>query len=94
MLDITKLEKMKRNMKKYNKNKKTRIVILGIVILILPLLTIGFAYIVFNRTIWDNPDFWYGYMAYFGTVLLAIVSLIQNMNANENNDRFMEQQFR
>lgn len=94
MQDITKLEKWKRNMKKYNKNKKISIVILGIIVLILPLLTIVFAYIVFHKKIWDNPEFWYGYMAYFGTVFLAIISLIQNVNANENNDRFMEQQLR
>lgn len=79
-------------MKKYN--KKTIIAILGIIVLILPLLAVVFAYIAFNKEICDNPEFWYGYMAYFGTVLLAIVSLIQNMNANENNDRFMEQQLR
>lgn len=79
-------------MKKYN--KKIIIAILGIVVLFLPLLTIEFAYNFFDKKIWDNPDFWYGYMAYFGTVLLAIVSLIQNMNANENNDRFMTQQLR
>ncbi len=95
MQGITKLEKTKRkNMKKYNKYKKTIISILGIIVLILPLLTIGFANIVFKIRIWDNPDFWYGYMAYFGTAFLAIVSLIQNVNANENNDRSMEQQLR
>lgn len=79
-------------MKKYN--KKNRISILGIIVLILPLLTIGFAYIVFKIKIFDNPDFWYGYMTYFGTAFLAIVSLIQSVNADEINHRQMEQQLR
>lgn len=89
-----KIRENEKNMKKYNKNRKTIIAILGIIVLILPLPTIGFAHITFGTKIWDNPEFWYGYMTYFGTVFLAIISLIQNVNANENNDRFMEQQLR
>lgn len=79
-------------MKKYN--KKTIIGILGIIVLILPLLIILFVYIFLTKNIFDNPDFWYGYMTYFGTAFLAIVSLIQSVNADEINHRQMEQQLR
>ena len=48
--------------------------------------------ILLGGTVFDNADFWYGYMAYFGTVALAAVSLWQNENANQANERMIKQQ--
>ena len=74
--------------------KRWMVVLSGILVLILPFVGIGVARYFFEKNIFDNPDFWYGYMAYFGTVSLAIVSLIQNVNTKEINDKFMIQQLR
>ena len=74
--------------------KKTTFTILSIVILLLPLIVIWFVYLMIDVCIFDNPDFWYGYMAYFGTVSLAIVALWQSENANRANKRIMNQQLR
>lgn len=63
-----------------------------IVILSLPILVISMAFIFLKKNIFDNPDFWYGYMAYFGTACLAMVSLLQNKNANRMNERLIELQ--
>ncbi len=56
-------------------------------ILSLPIIAIGIVYFLLSKNIFDNPDFWYGYMAYFGTACLAMVSLWQNENANKINNR-------
>lgn len=76
--------------------KRRKKFFVGIMVLALPLPFGGIyiAYRYFGKFILDNPDFWYGYMAYFGTVLLAIVAGIQNIEANEVNERFMKQQLR
>ena len=66
--------------------KKSLIVILSIVVLFIPIIIIAIVYGVKNINIFDNPDFWYGYMAYFGTVLLATVSLWQNKAFKDEND--------
>lgn len=60
--------------------------------LVLPLLIILTVKVVLEINIFDNPDFWYAYMAYFGTVVLAGVSCWQNKNANETNNKLMTQQ--
>lgn len=70
--------------------KKTFLGILGIGILCLPIVVIGVVYLLLRINIFNNPDFWYGYMAYFGTTFLAIVSLWQNENANETNRSLSE----
>lgn len=70
--------------------KKALLVILGIAILCFPLVVIGVVYLSLSKNIFDNPDFWYGYMAYFGTTFLAIVSLWQNENANRINRNLSE----
>ena len=75
-------------------NKKIVIIGIGVFILLLPFGGIFVAWKQWGKVVYDNPDFWYGYMAYFGTVSLAVVSLIQNVNAKEINDRFMMQQLR
>lgn len=72
--------------------KKTVLVLLSILALFLPLIVILLVYFIMNINVFDNADFWYGYMAYFGTVVLASVSLWQNENANQTNKRMMRQQ--
>ena len=70
--------------------KKSFIVVSAIFFLILPIIAILAIYFIFAINIFDNPDFWYGYMAYFGTVALAAVSLWQNENANMINQRLAD----
>ncbi len=70
--------------------KKKWIYLIGSFALILPLLVIFAVYFILRINIFDNSDFWYGYMAYFGTVALAAVSLWQNENANMINRRLAE----
>ena len=72
--------------------KKSTLILLSLFALFLPLIIIGVVYLMNGPFIFDNPDFWYGYMAYFGTVSLAAVALWQNENANQTNKRMMEQQ--
>lgn len=74
--------------------KKILIVFISGFTLLFPLIVIMIVYFVKSIKIFDNPDFWYGYMAYFGTVLLAGVSFWQNENANITNKRIMNQQLR
>ncbi len=72
--------------------KKSTLILLSLFALFLPLIIIGVVYLMNGPFIFDNPDFWYGYMAYFGTIALAAVALWQNENANQTNKRMMEQQ--
>ncbi len=67
--------------------KKIHFVFIAISVLSLPIIVSGVVYLLLSKNIFDNPDFWYGYMAYFGTACLAIVSLWQNENANKINNR-------
>lgn len=73
---------------------KRNIIIMGATIIVFPFLGGVVAFVFFDKNIFDNPDFWYAYMAYFSTVFLAIVALLQNANAEEANKRFMMQQLR
>ena len=52
---------------------RSKVLLVGSVVLVLPFIGMLAAYIFWEKVIFDNPDFWYGYMAYFGTVSLAIV---------------------
>ena len=70
--------------------KKSTLILLSLLALFLPLIIIGVVYLMNGPFIFDNPDFWYGYMAYFGTVSLAAVALWQNENANLINKRLAD----
>ena len=70
--------------------KKTGFVLLSALVLLLPIVVVSIVYLVAEINIFDNADFWYGYMAYFGTVALAAVSLWQNENANSINKRLAD----
>lgn len=72
--------------------KKAYIIILSLFFLVLPFIAIELVLLIFKINIFDNPDFWYGYMAYFGTVALASVALVQNYNSNVINDRLLVMQ--
>lgn len=60
------------------------------IMLLLPLIVIGVVYKVSKINIFNNPDFWYSYMAYFGTVSLAIISIWQNQKAYDISDRMLK----
>lgn len=76
--------------------KKILIVFISGFTLLFPLIVITIVYLVSKSKIdvFDNPDFWYGYMAYLGTIVLSAVALWQNENANQTNKRIMNQQLR
>lgn len=74
--------------------KKQIVYCVGITVLLLPFIGIIIAKIVFNKIIFDNPDFWYGYMAYFGTVSLAMISWVQSIKTEEISNKFIKQQLR
>ena len=65
---------------------KKSLIYLSILALLFPLVIICAVYLLFSINIFDNPDFWYGYMAYFGTVVLAAVALWQNIVFKDEND--------
>lgn len=73
---------------------RNRVVIIGVGAVILPFIGILIAWVVFKKSIYDNPDFWYGYMAYLGTVLLATVALYQNVIVHEINESLARQELR
>lgn len=74
--------------------KKKRIITITILMLFLPLISILLAWLLLRYFIFDNPSFWYAYMTYFGTIVLASVALLQNENATLMNERIMRQQLR
>jgi len=68
--------------------------LIGVSVLLLPLVVGVVVRGVSKINILDNPDFLYGYMGYFGTVALAIVSWVQSIKTEETSNRFMTQQLR
>ncbi len=70
--------------------KKSLIAILSLFFLALPFIALSTVYLIFKINIFDNPEFWYGYMAYFGTVALAAVAVWQNRIIKEENDKSQE----
>lgn len=76
------------------KCKITVLIICLLVVIVLPFFAGIIAKPLFGRKVLDKPEFWYGYMAYFGTVALAGVALYQNIKADEANKRLLVQQLR
>lgn len=70
--------------------KKTAIALLSLFFLAFPFITIGVVYLILKINIFDNPEFWYSYMTYFGTVALANVAVWQNRKIKEENDKTQE----
>lgn len=65
-------------------------VLCSLAVIGLPLLVIFIVFCVSNINIFDNPDFWYGYMAYFGTVSLALVSIWQTEKSYDISNRMLK----
>lgn len=79
-----------------SREKKNWVPIGTVLILVFPFIVLLIVLLTLKINIFDNPEFWYGYMAYFGSVVLAGVALYQSekstilslkfdkMNANQN----------
>ena len=70
--------------------KKSIIIIFSLLLLLLPLFTILIVFLSAKINIFDNADFWYNYMAYFGTVALAAVAVWQTKKANDISQTLLE----
>ncbi len=70
--------------------KKSIIIIFSLLLLLLPLVTILIVFLSAKINIFDNADFWYNYMAYFGTVALAAVAVWQTKKANDISQTLLE----
>lgn len=68
-----------------------RIIIGTIVILAMPFVAMGIVLWCLDINIFDNPDFWYGYMAYVGTIILGGIAVYQNKKAQDVNERFAKE---
>ena len=60
-------------------------------ILALPLAVVAVLYVC-GTDILSDPDFWSGYMAFFGTVVLGAIAIAQNGRANDINGELMKLQ--
>lgn len=66
------------NRKKDNWIVKNWLPIVTITVLIVPFLAMFVVLILLKKNIFNNPEFWYGYMGYVGTVILSSLALWQN----------------
>lgn len=64
---------------------------LGILILFLPFIFLCLVRCLLGINIFDNPDFWYAYMTYFGTAFLSIVAVWQNKKAQVVNEKLTKE---
>jgi len=66
--------------------RNAKLLVCGIVLcLALPILAAVVIYFACEINVIFRENFWYGYMAYFGTILLAGVALYQNLKAHQLN---------
>lgn len=70
--------------------EKNWVVIISVIILLLPFAAVIIALIIWQKNIFDNPNFWYGYMSYFGTVVLAGAAMFQTQKSNKLAEKFDE----
>lgn len=68
-----------------------KIIIGTIVILAMPFVAMGIVLWCLDINIFDNPDFWYGYMAYVGTIILGGIAVYQNKKAQNVNERLAKE---
>lgn len=68
--------------------KKKWVLFTVIAILVIPFIVLVFVKTLLGKNVFDNPDFWYGYMAYFGSVVLAGVAMQQSKNSAELSHKF------
>lgn len=64
--------------------------LIGLVVIILPIIVISLVYLFLNINIFNNPPFWYGYMTYVGSVIVAEIAMYQNQKANNLSIKFDE----
>lgn len=69
---------------------KNWVVLMSFAVLLLPLFVILFVYIFLRKNVFDNAEFWYGYMAYFGSVVLAAVAMHQAQKSNRLSQKIDE----
>ena len=67
---------------------------LYVFVLFLPLIVVIPISLLSPYFILDNPEFWYGYMSYFGTVCLAIVAVWQSNDFEDRTERRDKQLFK
>lgn len=67
---------------------KNWVIIGAFFVLLVPFLALLTALLFFEINIFDNPEFWYGYMAYFGSVILATVAMNQTQKSNNLSEKF------
>ena len=65
-----------------------------LLVVIIPFVGTVIAQYCYQKNVLDNAEFWYSYMTYFGTVLLATIALFQSMYADEVNKQLMKRQLR
>lgn len=68
------------------------ILVASVTALLFPIIVIFVADMCVGTSIFNNPDFWYGYMGYFGSVGLGAVALSQSHKVNKTNEKLMEMQ--
>ncbi len=77
-------------MKLYKKLKNNWTLFLSVLVLCLPFAVLLLVWLVLKINVFDNSSFWYAYMAYFGTVLLAGVALFQTQKTSDLTKKFDE----
>lgn len=66
------------------------VILISFLVLLLPFIALLLVLIFLKKNIFDNADFWYGYMAYFGSVVLAAVAMYQAQKSNKLSEKFDE----
>jgi|GEM_PF-4428174 len=74
--------------------RRTKLIYAAVIMLAIPIIAALIGEVFFKKHIINKPDFWYAYMAYFGTVCLAFVALYQSCKADEMNERMLTYQLR
>lgn len=69
---------------------KNWVILMSFAVLLLPLFMILLVYILLRKNAFDNAEFWYGYMAYFGSVVLAAVAMHQAQKSNRLSQKIDE----
>ena len=71
------------------KSRRIIFVVICFILLFIPLIGVSENVRCLLSSILPNSEFWFGYMAYFGTVALAIVAVWQTGKANELSNKLL-----
>ncbi len=66
------------------------IIVVTTLILLLPIIGIGVVS-KFGMNLFEEPEFWYSYMSYFGAVVLGAIAVWQNKNAQKVNEKLTKE---